>query len=66
MEGVRFDRRKNRVWHKTQTHNQIWRESEVFQKFNFTPEIKLKIAKNAGKILQAGLDKLGDWMMITD
>ena len=66
MEGVRFDKRKNTAWHKTQAQTQIWREPEVFDKFNFTPEIKLKVVKNAVKLFKAGLGNLGDWRMDTE
>ena len=61
MEGIRIDRKKNRTWHKTQSQSPIWRESKVFEKFNFVPEVKLKIANNAVKLFQGGLDNLGDW-----
>ena len=39
----------------------IWREEEIRKRLNLTLPIKAKIALNAAKLFEGGLDRLGDW-----
>ena len=60
-EGVRFDSKSGKKFHKHNPVKPIWRETNIRRRLHLTPEYKVRVANMAAKLFKGGLTRLGDW-----